>query len=80
MEKNNILKDFINNLEKTKMLYRIDFYNNKYCEVVTKYVPASDFEEAYEAAKYIESKHVEYSKIKQITELHAVTIIPHLMK
>lgn len=78
IKNNNKLEDFIDNPEKIETLYKICFYDSKYHQDIEKYIPASNFKEAYKAACYIMSIHTEYSEIKQIKALHKVTIIPRL--
>ena len=80
MKNNNRLKDFIDNPEKIETLYKICFHDSKYCGEAEKYVPASNFEEAYKVAQYIMANHAEYSEIKQIKALYKVTIIPRLIE
>ena len=79
MKNNNKLEDFIDNPEQIKTLYKICFHDSKYYQDIEKYIPASNFEEAYKAAQYIMANHAEYSEIKQIKALYKVTIIPRLI-
>lgn len=62
-------------MENTKTLYRIDFFNRKSCQTETKYTPAYTFKEAYETAEYLLHNHSEFTTIKQIAELHPVTLV-----
>ena len=50
MKNNNRLEDFIDNPKKIKTLYKICFHDSKYHQDIEKYIPASNFEEAYKAA------------------------------
>lgn len=62
-------------METTKTLFRIDFFNCEACQTDTRYVPACSFKEAYTYAELLLHKHPEFASIKQVAELHPITII-----
>lgn len=62
-------------METIKTLYRIDLFNRKTCQTETKYIPAYTFKVAFQIAEFLLHKHSEFTTIKQIAELHPITIV-----